>query len=116
MTRTLDATRTVAAAIAAVVVVAVLVLAGVAVYQWGRSSAQADDAARTNTLQSCRAAYRSDLIDGPTIDALAAAGLGDVEGIREAIEAADRPAYDALNLMSRERPADFLRLCEQDYG
>lgn len=108
-------TRT-AAALALVVVVVVIGLTMTACYQWGRASARSDLLDRSNEIASCRSSYRSDLIDGPIIDGLAAAGRGDKEGTARAAASADRGEYDRLNLLSRTDSTAFLSACQQRYG
>lgn len=114
--RTPAAFSRLAALLAATVVVVVLLLSGLAVYQWGRASVGRDVERRSNEIASCRSSFRSDLIDGPIIDGLAAAGRGDKAGTAAAADAADRPEFDRLNVLSREDPGAFLDACEQRYG
>lgn len=109
-------TRLLAAGLAAMVFVVVLCLAGLAMYQWGRASAQRDASTTSNEVQSCRASFRSDLVDGPIIDGLAAAGRGDKAGTAAAADRADRAEYDRLNVVSRTDPERFLELCKARYG
>lgn len=113
---TISKARALAAGLLAVVLVVILGLAGLAVYQWGRASAQRDASDISNEVQSCRASFRSDLLDGPVIDGLAAVALGDGDAVAAAANRADRAEYDRLNVLSREEPDAFLRLCEAAYG
>lgn len=113
---TISKARALAGVLLAVVLVVILGLSGVVVYQWGRASAQRDAANISNEVQSCRASYRSDLLDGPIIDGLEAVALGDSDAVKAAADAADRPEYDRLNVLSREDPEAFLDLCEARYG
>jgi len=113
---TISKIRLLAAGLVAVVLVVILCLAGLGMYQWGRAAAQRDAPNTANEIQSCRASYRSDLLDGPIIDGLEAVAVGDKAAVREAAESADRDEYDRLNVLSREDPRAFLDLCEARYG
>ena len=114
MTQHRNNLRLVAGICLTVTVLAILVLGGVACYQWGRASERGDQEAETTLVSGCRASYRAELIDLPTTKALRAIQRGDDVALEDAVTGAKVEDYQALvELSQRDVPA-FLEQCVAD--
>lgn len=69
---------------------------------------------RTDEIGGCRAAFRAELIDGPTYQALKATAIGDKDGVRAAIRKGNPERYTRLITLSRTDPAKFLTICKTE--
>lgn len=106
--------RAVATACCTVVVLAILTLAGVACYQWGRATASNEASELSITVNGCRASYRADLLDLPTTRALRAIQLGDEDELASAVTDAKVERYQELIDLSQEDVPGFLEQCDRD--
>lgn len=70
-----------------------------------------DAVAENGEISGCRGAFRVELIDAPTIQALEAIAASDDEALADALDRADPDRYEDLVRLSRLDPDEFLRLC-----
>lgn len=97
-----------------VIVLAVLVLGGMACFEWGRASGDASRATHTDELNGCRASYRATMVDTPETEALNAVAKRDEAALHRALAKSDLQKYERLVDLSQKDPAAFLRRCTRD--
>lgn len=70
---------------------------------------------QSDRVSSCRASFSSELVTGPTAEALQAIALHGIESSEfvDAVEGADPRRFQDLIVLSRTDPGEFLRICSR---